>query len=120
MGEPISWHVELAVKPGGLDAFRSLTDEMVDATRKECGVLIYERFLSADEQTVYVYERYVDSDAAVAHLRAFKAAFGRRFGQLVERKRFTVFGSPTAELIAIFDEFGATYASLLAGFSKEP
>jgi len=33
MDEQVAWHVELAVKPGALEAFRALTDEMVEATR---------------------------------------------------------------------------------------
>ncbi len=48
MDEQVAWHVELAVKPGALEAFRALTDEMVEATRGEPGVLRYERFVSAD------------------------------------------------------------------------
>jgi quinol monooxygenase YgiN len=76
MGEQVSWQVELAVKPGELDNFRALTEEMVESTRGEPGVLSYERFISADGQMVHVYERYVDSAAAVEHLRTF----GRKFG----------------------------------------
>jgi quinol monooxygenase YgiN len=38
MGDLISWHVELAVKPGQLVNFRELTGEMVESTRAEPGV----------------------------------------------------------------------------------
>jgi quinol monooxygenase YgiN len=113
----ISWHVELQVRTGQLDALRALTNEMVESTRSEPGALIYERYISQDRQTVHVYERYVDADAAVAHLLAFGKAYGERFGKMVERKRFTVFGTPSAELKAILDPLGATYAAALAGFA---
>ncbi len=107
--EPISWHVELAVKPGALESFRALTGEMVEFTRGETGVLGYQRFISPDGRTVHVYERYADSAAALAHLRNFTRHFGARFLQLVERKRFTVLGRPNAELRAVLDELGAAY-----------
>src|SRR5262245_36158373 len=48
MSDQISWYVELAVKPSQLDNFQALTGEMVEATRRERGVLAYQRFVSAD------------------------------------------------------------------------
>ena len=48
MSDQISWHVELAVKPGQIANFRALTTEMVESTKHEAGVLNYERFVSAD------------------------------------------------------------------------
>jgi quinol monooxygenase YgiN len=68
MSNDVSWQVELAVKPGQLDNFRVLTSEMVEHTRGEPGVLIYERFVSDDGTVVYVYERYADSASAISHL----------------------------------------------------
>ena len=91
---------------------------MVEATRGEAGTLIYERFISRDGEAVWVYERYADSTAAVAHLQTFTRLFGERFAGLIRRKRFTVFGSPTEELKVILDEFGATYVARFAGFSR--
>ena len=82
MGDQISWFVELAVKPGQLDNFQALTGEMVKATRRERGVLTYQRFVSTDCKLVLVYEH---------------------------RTRFTVLGNPSDELSALLDGFGATY-----------
>lgn len=112
----IAWHVELAVKPGQLESFRALTGEMVELTRRETGVLGYQRFVSDDGGTVHVYERYADSAAALAHLRNFARHFSARFGQLVERRRFTVLGRPSEELRAVLDGLGATYAQPLGDF----
>lgn len=117
MGVEVSWQVELAVKPGELDNFRELTSEMVQSTKDELGVLIYERFVSDDGKVVYVYERYADSAAAVAHLQAFGKKYGERFVNMVDRKRFTVFGSPSNELREILDRFGAAYLGPFDGFS---
>jgi predicted subunit of tRNA(5-methylaminomethyl-2-thiouridylate) methyltransferase len=114
----ISWHVELTVRPGELDNFRALTRAMVDSTKREPGVLIYERFVSEDGRVVSVYERYADSAAAVTHLLAFGNVYGKRFVNMVDRTRFTVFGTPTAELRAILDRFGVTYLAPFEGFSR--
>src|SRR5262245_23126708 len=118
MNDHISWRVELAIKPGSLDSFRALTNEMVESTRNEPGVLIYERFLGEDGKVVHLYERYADTAAAVAHLLTFKGKYGARFTSMADRKSFTVFGTPSDELRGLLDGFGATYASLLRGFSR--
>lgn len=106
---PVSWWVELAVRPGCLANFEKLTGEMVAAAQTEYGVLAYQRFISDDQRTVYVHERYANSEAAVAHLREFGATFGERYVRLVERKRFVVFGDPSDGLRALLDKYGATY-----------
>jgi len=117
MSGAIAWQVELVIRPGELDNFRTLTSAMVESTQGERGVLIYERFVSADGKVVYVYERYTDSAAAVAHLLAFANMYGERFTTLVERRRFMVFGTPRAELQRILDRFDATYLRPFDGFS---
>jgi quinol monooxygenase YgiN len=109
IGSQISWLVELMVKPGQLDNFRALTGEMVDSTRDESGVLSYQRFVSDDGDVVHAYERYADSAAALAHLRTFERKFGGRFLDMVDRRRFVVFGSPTDELRSVLDRFAAVY-----------
>ena len=109
MSDQISWHAQLAVKPGQLDNFRALTTEMVESTRPVAGVLNYERFVSADGNFVHVYERYTDSAAAVAHLQWFTEIFSGRFMTMVDRTQFTVFGNPSDELRGLLDQFGATY-----------
>jgi len=118
MADHISWHVELQVKPGHMAAFRALTREMVQATKAERGALIYERFIADDNEAVHVFERYSDSAAAVAHLRTFAQMYGKRFTDLVDRKHFSVFGTPTPELRQILDPLGARYFAPLAGFSR--
>jgi quinol monooxygenase YgiN len=105
----VSWWVELVVRPDCLDEFETLTGEMVISTQAESGVLGYQRFISEDRQTVYVHERYENSAAAVAHLIKFAATFGQRYGNLVERKRFVVFGEPSDALCALLDTYGVIY-----------
>ncbi len=115
MSDEVSWLVELELRPGQRDNFLALTQEMVKVTRGEAGALIYERFISEDGEVIWIYERYADSTAAVAHLRRFAKQFGERFAGMVTRKRFTVFGSPSDELRSVLDGFGATYLAHFAG-----
>jgi quinol monooxygenase YgiN len=117
MGDQISRHVELTVKPGQIENFRALTSEMMESTRDEPGVLNYERFVSDDGKFVHVYERYADSAAAVAHLRKFGKNFGERFLTMVDRTRFTVFGTPSDELRGLLDGFGVTYLRPFGDFA---
>jgi quinol monooxygenase YgiN len=113
ISEQISWHVVLAVRSGRRDDFRALNAEMVAAAQGERGVLNYERFASDDGQTIHIYERYADSVAATAHLRNFAKTFGERFGTMVDRTQFTVFGDPSAELRALLIGYGAAFFSAL-------
>jgi len=99
----------LIVRPGCLDDFEMLTGETVVSTRAESGVLAYQRFISEDRQTVYVHERYENSNAAIAHLAKFEATFGESYGRLIMRRRFLVFGDPNDALGATLDRYGATY-----------
>jgi quinol monooxygenase YgiN len=117
MGGQISWHVELAVKPGQIENFQALTDEMIESTRDESGVLNYERFVSDDGKFVHVYERYADSAAAVAHLRKFRKNFSERFLTMVDRIQFTVFGNPSDELRGLLDGFGVMYLRPFGDFA---
>ena len=116
MDNEISWHVELLIKPGQLDCFRVLTGEMVAVTKREPGALSYQRFISADGTTLHIYERYIDSAAALGHLQAFAKIFAERFEEMVERTRFTVFGNPSAELRAVLDGFNAAYLKRFGDF----
>ena len=114
----ISWHVELRVEPADSEAFEKLTAEMVEFARSESGVLIYERHKSEqDDCVIHVYERFQDAASALAHLHAFNARFGKRFGQIVRRKTFVVFGVPSEQLRMLLNEFDATFATLMNGFS---
>jgi quinol monooxygenase YgiN len=117
MSDQVSWRVELAVKAGQLDNFRALTGEIVESTRGEPGVLSYERFVSEDGRVVHVYERYADSASALAHSRKFEMKFGRRFLTMVERTRFTVFGTPSDGLREVLDRLGATYLTPFGDFA---
>jgi|ERR1700730_5945163 len=120
MRDQISWHVKLALKPGHFDNFQAITGEMVESTRGEAGVLSYERFVTDDAKFVHIYERYADSHVALAHLKEFQKRFADRFSSMVDRKEFTVYGTPSDELKEVLDKFGAIYLSPFGDFEYWP
>jgi quinol monooxygenase YgiN len=118
MDGPVSWVLELAVKPGQLEPFRALMSEMVAATRADSGALSYEWFVSHDGGVVLIYERYADSAATVRHLRMFSQQFAERFLAAVEQTRFTVMGTPSDEVRAALSEAAPTYLRPFGGFAR--
>lgn len=107
MDNQVSWLVELRIKTGQHENFLALTRAMVEHARTEDGVLSYQRFISEDGHAIHVHERYVNSDAALAHLRAFARLFADQFASMVERTRFTVYGLASSELRNALHSFGA-------------
>lgn len=119
MSSEVSWHVELAIKPGKLADFIILSQQMIESSRTEPGVLIYERFIDDRGRTAFACERYVDSASAVNHLSWFSHAFASNFAALVERKRFLVFGLASDELKMVLDDYGASYFQTVEGHSVQ-
>jgi quinol monooxygenase YgiN len=118
MSEHVSWVLELAVKPGELDNFKALMNEMVESTQGEPGTLIYEWSISEDGSTIHGYERFADSGAAVAHLSAFGEKFAQRFLAAVDPTRLTVYGAPTDEAKDALAALGPVYLTPLRGFAR--
>jgi quinol monooxygenase YgiN len=119
MNNNVYWIVELAIKDGELDNFRSLMFEMVDATQaNEPDTLNYEWTISGDSKTIHIYERYADSAAALTHLGTFGQKYAVRFIAAVDQTRFVVYGNPNNEVKAALAGFGAVFMSLFGGFAR--
>lgn len=114
----VSWVVELAVKEGKLDAFRTLMEEMVEGTSAEPKTLAYEWYVSDDERTVHIYEKYADSEATILHVNGFLDKWAARFTECVDITRFVVYGDPSPAAREILDGWNATYLRPWGGFSR--
>ena len=68
MTENIYWIISLKIGDGNVQAVKDIAPVFCDLTKQEPGALAYEWSLSADGSKLNVYERYVNSDAALAHL----------------------------------------------------
>ena len=56
MEEHVSWVLEVVVKPGELDTYKALMEEMVEGTSTEPTTLNYEWYISEDEDVSFVVE----------------------------------------------------------------
>src|SRR5262245_37198559 len=118
MNGHVSWVIEVAVKPGELDNFKGLIEEMMDSTRSEPSTLMYEWSISEDGSVVHGYERFADSEAAVAHLSAFGEKFAKRFLAAVDPTRLSVYGTPSDRAREMLAALGPAYLAPLGGFAR--
>lgn len=119
MSEVVSFVVELSIKPGQLDNFKSLGRELVESAQaNEPGTLIYEYFLSDDGGTCELYERYADSASALQHLGTLQQRFLERLLGTADVKRVDVYGSPSPDLHGVLSGLGATFKAQLDGFAR--
>ena len=118
MSDVVSWVVDMSIKPGQLDNFKGIVEELVQSTRNEPNTRAYEWFLSEDNSSCHVCERYADSAATLAHLGTFGEKFGERFMTMVDIKSFTVYGAPNDEVKAVLGGFGATFMGQLNGLAR--
>jgi quinol monooxygenase YgiN len=115
----VAWLTQCAVKEGQLEAFKALMDEMVAATRDEPGTLDYEWFISDDDSTVHIYERFADSDATIAHANSFLEQWVQRYMGCVEVKGFTVYGNPSDAARQAIAPFGGKQLGRWGGFARD-
>ena len=114
----IAWLFELEVQPEHRKQFEALVPEMVEETRaSEPGSRAYQIFVDQGS-TVCVYERYDSSEAALEHMKNFGEKFAERFMALAKPVRFTLLGSPSAELLDAVGPIGAVVHAPLAGYVK--
>lgn len=118
MDKQVSWLVEVDVKPGQLETFKTLVNDMVESTSVEAGTLSYEWFSSEDGTLVHIYERYADSDELLAHFQGFLEKFAERFSAAVDLKRFFVYGEPSSAAREALDALNPTYLGTLGGFVR--
>ena len=119
MAGSVSWVLETNVQAGRSDELRTLMEEMVSNTHAhEPGTVGYEWYMSADGSQCHLYERYVDSAAALTHCQTFGARFAGRFMSLLTPTRCTVYGSPDAAVQGALSVLRPTYMGQAAGFHR--
>jgi quinol monooxygenase YgiN len=119
MTEHIHWMLEVAIIDGQAEAFRVLMAEMVDATQAdEPGALNYEWYISEDEQTCHIYERYADSAATMIHLQNFGTKFAQRFMGAVRPTRIVVYGNASDTVRQALAPMGAVHMMEIGGFTR--
>jgi quinol monooxygenase YgiN len=119
MDNTISYVFEVAIRPGQLDAFKSVMQEMIASTRgTEPNTLSYEWYISADGTTCHTCERYVDSAAIMTHMNTVREKFSERYFQAAEPRRLVVYGNPSEEIRTMFGPLNALFLPPAAGFTR--
>jgi len=117
MSEQISWMLEVAIRPGQLDAFRSVAADLIAGSEKEPGTLSYEYSLSPDQTVGHVFERYRNSDAILVHMNTF-GPHAERFFAAVQPTRFHVYGAPSDAVKAAIADLHPVYCAPIGGFNR--
>ncbi len=119
MDNNVYWVIESAIKPGELDNLKALMKEMVEATKaNEPNTLNYEWSISEDVKFCHIYERYVDSDATMIHVRTFNEKFVKRFISVMTPTRQMVYGTPSAQVKEALSKVGAKFMIPADGFAR--
>jgi len=115
----VGWLFEVSIKQGQLENLKALIREMaerVEATEPD--TLTYEWSISEDGSTGHVQERYVSSEAALAHLASFNEIFADRLMSMADPERMTIYGSPSAALKDEVSGINPTYMNPVGGFVR--
>ena len=62
----VHWYIKAKVITEDIDALKAVISELVEITKTETGVTNYEFYLS-ENNMLYVFERYLNSDAGAVH-----------------------------------------------------
>ena len=115
----VYWDLTVAVPPGNMDKFKEVVAGLVAASKQEPGTLEYEYAATADDGTVDIVERYVDSDAVIHHVvDNFGAHFAKDFLALVKPVRFAVYGTPSAKAKEALAGLNPVYLTPFDGFIR--
>ncbi len=109
--------LEVAIRPGKLEAFRAVAADLIAATEKEPGTLSYEYSLTPDETACHIFERYRDSDAILAHMATF-GPHAERFLAACQPARFHVYGTPSASVQTAIAGLSPLYCNSIGGFNR--
>ena len=119
MSDHVYWFLETNIREGRLAELKTLMKEMVDATKaNEPGTLNYEWTISEDSKRCALYERYLDSAAAMTHLGAFMKNYAGRFMECLEVKKWSFHGKPSDELKNVLAGQGAVIMQPFGGFAR--
>jgi quinol monooxygenase YgiN len=118
MSDHVCWMLQMTIAPGKIAELQALMAEMVASTEQEPGTLDYEWHISEDGGTLHLFERYRDSEAALAHMGTFGSKFAGRFFSLLTPTAFTLYGPASQAVRDGLAPMGAVHMPRAAGFSR--
>ena len=112
MTDNIYWTIGAQIKDGHLENMKKAIESCVEVTRTEPGVLSYDFWLSDDSAKVYIFERYQNSDAVLAHMGNVGDLLGAFF-ECVNLEPIVIMGDCSQTVKEAFAAFGASHVTAL-------
>ncbi len=117
MTENVYWILKGTIGEGNQDAVKELAQRFSEKTNSEEGVIAYEWSMSADGSQLHVYERFKNSDAALAHLGNVGPDLPELLG-LVTPTAIECYGSPNDAFKAAVGIFPVSFFETFQGFHR--
>ena len=114
--EQVYWVFTVTVDQ--MDKFRSLIPKLVAATAKEPGALQFEFNVGNDQKTVDIFERYMDSKAALFHQTESFMPSSKEFFAVAKLTRWVIYGTPSEEFKKANADFHPIYMTPVDGFVR--
>ena len=115
----IEFRAEFTIEEGKIEEYKKLVQEMcrmVEAT--EPNTMNYQFYLNSNQTRCMVHERYINSDAVLAHNNGVGSqTILPKIFNIARISRFDVYGNPSEELQNILASFNPKTYILFAGFS---
>jgi len=119
LDENVYFVVEADIKPDQFDDFLKMAQHMSEVVvAKEPGALTYEWNISADSAKCFIIERYANSEAALGHMKLFRAEFAEKFNEILTITGFTLYGKPGPEVLEGLGISPDAVRTKVAGFSR--
>ena len=114
--EQVYWVFTVTVDQ--MDKFKPLVRKLVAATEKEPGALQFEFNIGDDQKTVDIFERYLDSKAALFHQTQNFTPSSKEFFALAKLTRWVIYGTPSDEFKKANADFHPIYMTPFDGFVR--
>ena len=119
MDNSVYWNLELHIKPDKKNDLELLVSDMSASTKEnEPGTLNYEWQVNDAMTECHIFERYADSEALMTHLGNFQTLFAGRFFDVLDIKRWVVYGNPSDQVKETLGSMGAQFLGRIGGFSR--
>lgn len=118
MTDNIYWILKAKIGDGNLDSLKRLAEEFCGMTKPEPGVITYEWSITPDGEFLHIYERYLDSDAAMAHLANVGSELPRLMA-LVSVTEIECYGKVGSDFREASKDFPMVYMDTFCGFRKQ-
>ncbi|MGA0839955.1 MAG: putative quinol monooxygenase [Pseudomonadales bacterium] len=105
------------VPEGAVEELRKVAAYMTELTSREPGVIAYEWSLSEDRRRLHVYERYVDSEAGLAHLANAGPELSKLL-DIVSLIEIECYGPASDDLRTAIKDFPLTFLQPFEGFHR--